>query len=253
MQIEQGQTALVTGGGGGIGLATGEALARRGANVVLTDILEERLGAAVAGVAGPTLGVVMDIASEADWARTKAEAEARFGPVDILVNCAGTPPSLKQLLDTSLAEFEARITTHLIGTFLGLRTFGPAMRERRRGHIVNVASECGLVPMATLGDYSAAKYGIVGMTEILALELAEHGVGVSLVAPGLTRSNMTIGMGMEARHVGEAIVRGIEQDARYVLTHPSLRPGVVRRFDAILSAFGEPAEPGYIDPVTQWH
>ena len=252
MRIEQGLTALVTGGGGGIGLATGEALARRGANVVLADIIEERLDATVAAFAGPVIGVVMDIGNADDWARARGAAENRFGQIDILVNAAGTPPCLKPLLDTSLEEFEARIRTHLIGTFLGLRTCGPAMRDRRRGHIANVSSTCGLVPMAPLGDYSAAKYGVVGMTEILALELAEHNVGVTLVAPGLTRSNMTIGMGMDAHYVGEAIVRGIEEDARYVLTHPSVRPGLERRFDAILSSLGAFAQPDYVDPESQW-
>jgi NAD(P)-dependent dehydrogenase (short-subunit alcohol dehydrogenase family) len=250
MRIEKGMTALVTGGGGGIGLATGQALARRGVSLVLADVLKERLDLAVAAFEGPVHSLVMDIGCETDWTWARSEAEARFGPVDILVNCAGTPPCLKPLVDMTLAEFESRISTHLIGTFLGVRTFGAAMRDRRHGHI---ASEAGLVPMATLGGYGAAKYGVVGMTEILALELAEHGVGVTLVAPGLTRTNMTIGMGMDASHVGEAIVRGIEEDARYVLTHPSLRAGIERRFDAILAAFGDPAQPGYVDPDTQWH
>jgi NAD(P)-dependent dehydrogenase (short-subunit alcohol dehydrogenase family) len=153
----------------------------------------------------------------------------------------------------SLTEFEARVANHLIGTFLGVRTFGAAMRDRRHGPIANVAAEAGLVPMATLGEYGAAKYGVVGLTEILALELAEFGIGDTLVAPGLTRTNMTFDMGMDAAFVGEAIVRGIEQNARYVLTHPSLRPGIKRRFAAMLAAFGDAAQPGYEEPETQWH
>ena len=63
---------------------------------------------------------------------------------------------------------------------------------------------------------------------------------------------MTIGMGMDAHYVGEAIARGIEENARYVLTHPSIRPSIERRFDAILSSIGDFAQPDYVDRETQW-
>jgi short-subunit dehydrogenase len=126
------------------------------------------------------------------------------------------------------------------------------MRDRGRGHITNVASECGLIPIPSLGEYTAAKYGIVGMTEVLRRELADTGVKVSVVCPGPTRSNMTVGIGMEASFVGEAIVSGIERDEFYILTHPGIEPAVRRRFEEILAAFAEPAQPGYVQPASQW-
>ena len=253
MKIGAGITVLVTGSGGGIGLATARACLRQGANVVLTDILKDRLGEAMRSVEGAVLGVEMDISRPQDWERTRAQAEEKFGKVDVLVNNAAIPPCLKPLLDTTVQEFEARIATNLLGAFYGMRTFGPAMRARGSGHIANVSSECGIVPMPRLGDYTAAKYGVAGMTEILREELAEHNVGVTLVLPGLTRSNMTIGMGMDPWYVGEAIVRGIEDNCAYVITHPDVGQLFERRVAAIHAAIGEPAQANYQPEKTPWY
>lgn len=250
MRIEAGITVFVTGGGGGIGLATAQACAAKGAKIVLADIVQERLDTTVAAFdGGPALGVQMDISRPEDWTRAREEAEARFGTVDILINSAAIPPSKKPLLETTPQEFQERISANLFGTFLGLRTFGPAMRERRRGHIVNVASECGIVAMAGLGDYTAAKYGVVGMTEVLRTELAGDHVGVSVVLPGLTRSNMTVGMGMDPAFVGQAILSGIEADSPYVFTHPQIRSSIEHRFEAILASIGQSADPDYAETV----
>ncbi len=245
MAIGQLMTLMVT-GGGGIGLEIARICAGEGMNVVLADIDRDRLDGTVAAFAEPVLGIVMDVAAVADWTRAKAEAEARFGAVDLLVNGAAVPPSMVPILDLAIADFDARIATNLSSVFYGVRTFGPGMRDRGFGHIVNIASEAGLSPMPTLGDYGTAKYGVVGLTEILRLELAEAGIGVTVVTPGLTRSNMTVGRGMDPAFVGKAIVDGIRANAAYVITHPaSARAGIERRHNALLAAIGEPAEPGY--------
>jgi NAD(P)-dependent dehydrogenase (short-subunit alcohol dehydrogenase family) len=245
-------TVFITGGGGGIGLATARHCAAEGLNIVLADRNADRLSAAVAVFEGPVLGVVMDVAKTEDWTRAVDEAEARFGAVDVLINGAAIPPALVPILDMTIQGFDDLIRTNLASVFYGTRAFGPAMRERGYGHIVNVASEAGLVPMALLGDYGAAKFGVVGFSEILRLELAPEGVGVSVVAPGLTETNMTIGMGMEARWVGKAIVEGIRANAAHVITHPGIRSAIEQRTAALLSAIGEPAQPGWITPPTRW-
>ena len=246
------KTLFVTGGGGGIGLAIAEGCAAEGMNVVLADVHRERLGATVAAFEGPVLGVEMDVTRIEDWARARRGAEARFGTVDLLVNGAAIAPSMSPILDMAVADFDARIATNLSSVFYGTRTFGPAMRARGHGHIVNIASEAGLVPMAMLGDYGAAKYGVVGFSEILRLELAEAGVGVTVVTPGLTRTNMVAGMGMDARHVGKAILDGVRTNAAYVVTHPGVRAAVERRFADIAAAIGEPAEPGWTPTGSPW-
>ncbi len=239
------ETLFVTGGGGGIGLAIAQACAAEGLNVVLADVHRERLETTVAAFRGPVLGVAMDVTRMDDWARALAQAEARFGAVDLLVNGAAIAPSMSPILDMPVEDFEARLLTNLSSVFYGARTFGPAMRARGYGHIVNIASEAGLAPMATLGDYGTAKYGVVGFSEILRLELAPAGVGVTVATPGLTRSNMTGGLGMDTHAVAGAIVEGVRTNAAYVVTHPGVRAAIEQRFAALLGAIGEAAEPGY--------
>jgi len=252
MSIGRLETVFVTGGGGGIGLATARHCAAEGMNVVLADRNAERLSATVAAFEWPVLGVVMDVAETDDWTRAVGEAETRFGSVDVLINGAAIPPALLPILDMTVDCFDAVIRTNLASVFYGTRAFGPAMRARGYGHIVNIASEAGLVPMALLGDYGAAKFGIVGFSEILRLELAPAGVGVSVAAPGLTETNMTIGMGMEARWVGKAIVEGIRANAAHIITHPGIRTAIEQRTAALLDAIGEPAQPGWITAQTRW-
>ncbi|WP_174273944.1 SDR family NAD(P)-dependent oxidoreductase [Sphingomonas bacterium] len=252
MAIDRLQTLFVTGGGGGIGLAVARHGAAAGMNVVLADINGDRLDQAIAGFDTPVHAIVMDVASIADWSRARAEAEAVFGGVDLLVNGAALPPSLTPILDMDVDAFDRVIRANLCSLFYGTRTFGPTMRDRGYGHIVNIASEAGLVPLALLGDYGAAKYGVVGFTEILRLELADTGVGATVVTPGLTETNMTIGMGMDPSHVGRAIIDGVRRNAAYVITHPDVRAAIGRRFDAIVAAIGAPAQPGWVSPKTQW-
>lgn len=243
-------TILVTGGGGGIGLEIARVCARSGMNVVLADVHQERLDATVATFDGPVLGIVMDVASIADWERAREAAEARFGAVDLLVNGAALPPAMSPILDMPVADFEARIATNLVSVFYGVRTFGPGMRERGYGHIVNIASEAGLVPMAMLGDYGTAKFGVVGLSGILRIELAPAGVGVTVVTPGLTRSNMTAGVGMDASFVAAAIIAGVRGDAAYVITHPTARAGLEQVHASQIAAIGASAEPGCENPQT---
>lgn len=239
------ETLFVTGGASGIGLAIAQHCAAEGMNVVLADLHRERLDAAVAAFAGPVLGVTMDVTSIIDWTRARREAGARFGAVDLLVNAAGIPPSVAPMLDMTVADFDSRIATNLSSVFYGVRTFGPPMRERGSGHIVNIASTAGLVPTAMLGDYGAAKYGVVGLSEILRLELADADVGVTVAAPGLTGTGMTGGAGMDVGHVARAIIAGVRTNAGYVVTHPEVRDQIEQRFAALTAAIGEPAEPGW--------
>ena len=109
-----------------------------------------------------------------------------------------------------------------------------------------------MVPMPMLGEYATAKYGIVGLAEVLRRELEGTGVGVTVIMPGLTLSNMTTEFGMDARFVGEAIVRGIEADQPYVFTHPWVRDALERRFAAMIAGIGEPADPDFVLTKTQW-
>lgn len=248
-----GSIAFVTGGASGIGLSIASALAREGARVAIADISADWLEEAVTRLGGDTIGICLDVTDRAGWAAARAEVEARLGPVDILVNNAGIGPDFKSLADTDPAVFDRLLAIKLGGSFNGIHTFVPGMRERRRGHVVNTASMAGLMTIPNLGPYTTAKFGLVGMSEVLATELAEYGVGVSVLCPGLfaTRLRETTGRagivpvaplqstgdGEDPARVGDLVVDGIRGNHLHIITHGD-RDGPVReRSDKVLAAF----------------
>jgi NAD(P)-dependent dehydrogenase (short-subunit alcohol dehydrogenase family) len=253
MKLAEARHAFVTGGASGIGLAIAEALAARGVPVTVADVDAEALAAATAG--GSLRGVELDTRDRPGWARAKAEAEAALGPVDLLVLNAGIAPDGKDLADMAPESFDRVVAVNLVGTFNGISAFGAEMRARGRGHVVTTASMSGMaVEWPGQGSYSAAKFGVVAMTEALRLEMAPHGVGVSCFCPGTTATNLMastlriggelrdpeaslLGMPVQPADVAAKVLRGIEEDRPFILTHPERRPAVEQRFAAILAGF----------------
>ncbi|MFC7459891.1 SDR family NAD(P)-dependent oxidoreductase [Hydrogenophaga defluvii] len=181
--------ALVTGGGQGIGAAIAQALVARGLNVT---VLGRRL-AVVQALADTNpehlLAVSADVADPAQVAAAVAQAEARFGPVDVLVNNAGqaqTAPFLKM----DLALWHQMLSVNLTGTLVCTQAVLPGMVARGWGRVVNVASTAGQVGYAYVSAYCAAKHGVVGLTKSLALEMAKKGVTVNAVCPGYTETDI---------------------------------------------------------------
>ena len=192
-----GQVALVTGGSSGIGRATALAFARAGADVAFCH-LDDPEGAASAVAEMSALGRrirmhslnVADIAAGRSFA---AWAAAELGPIDILFNNAGSNIR-KPFEDITEADFDGVVDVHLKGMFFMAQAVYPAMVARRRGCIINVASQLGLKGGPNIAPYCAAKAGIIGFTRALAWEAAPHGVRVNAIAPGpidtaLTRRN----------------------------------------------------------------
>jgi NAD(P)-dependent dehydrogenase (short-subunit alcohol dehydrogenase family) len=255
----EGRTALVTGGASGIGLGIVEALVDAGARVVIADRDAGPLEREAERLAGRVIGQLLDVADRAGWHEAKRNAEAVFGPVDILVNNAGIAPDFNELADMPLEHFDRAIGIMLVGVFNGIHTFGPGMRERRHGHILNTASMNGLVSVARTGAYTAAKFGVVGMTEALRKEMDPYGVGVSVLCPGAVRSNLLRDAspdeqivrshrGIDPRVVGDQVVGAIRRNELYVITHGQHKPGVEARLAALVDAFdrapiAEPAAP----------
>lgn len=184
-----GKVALVTGGSSGIGQATAELFAAEGATVAVTsgsDVRKaEKVVEQIAGKGGRALAVKMDVRSPADITRAVAEVVRALGPIDILVNSAGIyiPTPLGQ---TSEEEFDRLMDTHLKGTFFAIQAVAPAMKARRSGRIVNVASVAAYKGSALYPLYSTAKAAIVMMTRALALDLAPFEVAINAIAPGNT-------------------------------------------------------------------
>jgi len=182
----EGRAALVTGGASGIGLAIGEALARRGARVALADLDLARAGAAAAalpGAAGLGLGLRCDVTSEAEVNAAVDGAAAAFGRLDILVNNAGLQ-HVAPLESFPTERFEHLLRVMLVGPFLATRRAFPIMRAQGHGRVLNVASINGLVGFAGKAAYNSAKHGLIGLTKVSALEGAPHGITVNALCPG---------------------------------------------------------------------
>jgi len=181
-----GKVCIVTGGARGQGGAEAALFRREGAEVVITDVLEE--GVQLAASIGATF-VRHDVRSEEEWAEVVRQTVERHGRVDVLVNNAGIYERGK-LLDTSVEQFRRIVEVNQVGVFLGMKSVAPQMMEQRSGSIVNISSIAGLLGAANAIAYGASKFAVRGMTKAAALELARHGVRVNSIHPGMIETAM---------------------------------------------------------------
>ena len=251
----EGRTAFVTGAASGIGLAITEALVASGARVAMTDWDESALNTQATRFGDAVASRRLDVRDRDEWSETARWVETTFGPVEILVNNAGIGPTIGSVAETTPDSFDQMIDIKLTGTFNGIHTFAMGMRDRGSGHIVNTASMAGLIASPQLGAYTAAKFGVVGLSEVLRAELARYGVGVSVLCPGMVRTNLaanaalatnapedrdvSMADGIEASFVGDQVVAAIGNDTPYIVTHPEHRAMVAARGDRLLRAFDE--------------
>ncbi len=268
-----GKTAFVTGAASGIGFGIASALAQAGVKVMLCDIEEAALAAAIEKLRSTNAdveGVRADVSLKGELAAAAEATLARYGKVHILVNNAGVGGG-GPYGRWSDAAWDWTLGVNLRAVIWGIEIFGPLIeRHGEGGHIVSTASIAGLISGNSIA-YNVSKYGVVALSEGLRLELAPRGIGVSVLCPGFIRTQITragrnlpsrfagafrgpppttgpvaeavarirerVAHGIDPAYVGELVREGIENDWPYIFTDTEFEPIVEMRFAAIRQGF----------------
>lgn len=272
MQDLAGRTAVVTGGGSGIGRGLSLGLAAEGMNVAVLDLNGDAAVAVadeIVGQGGKALALPTDVTSSEALSAAAKEIAASFGGVNLLCANAGVMLPLGPLTEMSESDWEYVFSVNVHGVVKTVDAFLPQLRAADEAHIVNTASLGGIVsvPQVPIGVYVASKYACVGYSECLRAELAGEGIGVSVLCPGVVQSELYqtsaaqrpeqfggpqvvtppgLGAGaatqappgaMAAEEVGPIVVRAIRENRLHIFTHPDALPLVERRFASIRSDF----------------
>jgi len=274
-----GRTAFVTGGASGIGLGLARTLLAEGCKVAIADIREEAIAAALATLDNQmVVGVPLDVASREGFAAAADRAEEALGPVSLVFNNAGI--NLFQTIDdSSYDDWDWVLGVNLHGVINGVMTFAPRMKARGLGgHIVNTASMASFLAGPQPGIYTAAKFAVRGLSESLRYSLAPHGIGVSVLCPGLVKSHIFASdevrpdtlkagakptntemvsrleklheVGMEPDVIARRTIDAMLENRFHIFPHPEFREEVSELFDEILADFRDyPEDPGFAERI----
>ncbi len=232
-----GKVAVITGASRGIGRAAAVALAREGAQVVLTARNQpelESLAGEIQAMGGSALIVPADLTQAVDVERLRHKTMATLGRVDILVNNAGVS-KYGSLMELGIEDYDWMMNTNMRSTFLCTRLFLPHMLEQKDGYIIVVSSVAGLRGMPRETVYCATKFAQIGFAQALDHEVRESGIKVSVIAPGGVNTHFALGTGrtpgdpnlekmMEAEDVAEAIVFAVTQPPKARIFMIGMRP-----------------------------
>lgn len=217
-----GQHALITGGGTGIGAAIAQSLSAEGAALSLVGRRHEPLEATAAKLP-KSVTIPTDVTDEDQVAAMVETAHRSYGPISILIANAGTASSAP-LAKTDLNAWRTMIDVNLTGAFLAARAVLPDMMRARSGRIIFVASTAGLKGYGYVAPYCAAKHGVVGMARALAIEVAKSGITANAVCPGFTQTPM---LDSSIRTIVETTGR-TEQEAKEALVKDNPQGRFVR-------------------------
>lgn len=186
----KGKVAIITGAGRGIGRTIARRFSREGASIVAAGSTQSTIDAVAREIhemGGRTISVLTDVADESQVERMIAKTLEEFGQIDILVNNAGIAGPTAPAVRVELVDWERTIAINLTGAFLCAKHALPSMIERRSGRVINITSVAGLGGYALRSPYSASKWGLIGLTRTLALEVGRNNITVNAIAPGPIR------------------------------------------------------------------
>jgi NAD(P)-dependent dehydrogenase (short-subunit alcohol dehydrogenase family) len=268
-----GKTAFITGGASGLGLAIATVLAGDGARIVLADVNQAGAEAAAAKLretGAEAIGIALDVTDEAAWARAGKEANA-FGPVRILVSNAGVGGGAGKFenYDTDVWRWNYAVNAH--AHLYACRTFLGAMKEAGDGHLLLTSSMVAIVPPPISVAYISSKFATLGIAMALRNELAESGVGISVLMPGMTATRIVettrnlrpgdvetgaaaetsqkmqgvLSTGMSPDKSAAMVLDAIRNDRFWIFTHPEWKAMAELVTADMLAGFGVSADPGY--------
>jgi NAD(P)-dependent dehydrogenase (short-subunit alcohol dehydrogenase family) len=267
----EGKVAFITGGGSGVGLGMARAFVGAGMRVAIADIREDHLEQATAELGADVLAVHLDITDRDAFARAADETERALGNVHVLCNNAGIN-LFNDIADATYQDWDWVLGVNLGGVVNGVVTFVPRIKAHGEGgHVVNTASMAAFIAGPGAGIYTTAKFAVHGLSDALRWSLLPHGIGVSMVCPGLVKSkiyesdkirpaelstNVTPAdeefmrilpglheAGMEPDEIGEKVLRAIRENRFYVFTHPDHRDELREIFDETIAAFPDEVVP----------
>jgi NAD(P)-dependent dehydrogenase (short-subunit alcohol dehydrogenase family) len=270
-----GRTAFVTGGANGVGIGLVRALLAQGCNVAIADIRAAHIDAALRALDNPrAMGVQVDVSSRADLSRAADAVEAKLGVVTLLFNNAGVN-LFQSIEESSYDDWDWIMGVNLHGPINGVMTFVPRMiRAKQGGYVVNTASMAGFLAAGVCGIYNTTKFAVRGLSGSLRASLAQHGIGVSVLCPGLVKSYIYASdeirpeglkagakpvntefvqrlaqvheFGMEPDVIAARVLEAMREDRFHIFSHPEFRDELAEVFGEILGDFRDyPADPGH--------
>ncbi|WP_141525062.1 3-ketoacyl-ACP reductase [Bacillus sp. AFS018417] len=224
-ELIQGKNALITGAGRGIGRAVAIALAKEGVNVGLLARSEENLKAVAKEVEAEgvkAVTVTADVSSYEEVSEAIETLKNGLGSIDILINNAGIS-KFGKFLELDVAEWEKIIQVNLMGVYYVTRAALPGMIEQQSGDIINISSTAGQKGAPVTSAYSASKFGVLGLTESLAMEVRKYNIRVTALTPSTVATDMAVELGltdgnpdrvMQAEDIAEFIVAQLKLNKR---------------------------------------